>query len=124
VAVSSTAALPLPMIQLLRASTSVFASFAHDFEYYGIKDRTILEMTEEDPQLIAQCVFVACQEGIEVASAQFASRVPLHFNHYLRTIDTCLLKKQRYLDAAQSLLITAGRYGWSYDLVNFGEKQI
>jgi hypothetical protein len=124
VAVSSTAAQPLPMIQLLRAQTSVYASFAHDFEYYGIKDRTILEMTEEDPQRIAECIFIACQEGIEVASSRFACRVPLHFESYFSIIDNWVLKKYRYLDAARSLLITAGRYGWSRDLVSFGEKQI
>jgi hypothetical protein len=124
VAVSSTAAQPLPMVQLLRARTSVFASLAHDFEYYGIKDRAILEMTEEDPKRIAQCICIACQEGTEVASARFGSRVPLHFNHYFGVIQTYLLKKYRCLDAARSLLITAGRYGWSRDLVNFGEKHI
>jgi hypothetical protein len=70
----STAAKPLPMIQLLSESTSVFASFAHDMDYFGIKDRRVLEMTDEDPKRIASCIAAACNDGISSAMETYSAR--------------------------------------------------
>jgi hypothetical protein len=124
VAASSTAAKPLPMIQLLSASTSVFASFAHDFEYFGIKDRQILEMSDPDPQQIASCIASACTEGISTAIDRYDSRIPVRFDHYFGLIEQMLLAKHRSIDAAKSLMVTASRYGWRPDLVAFGQRRI
>ncbi|HUI22207.1 MAG TPA: hypothetical protein VLZ74_14335 [Methylocella sp.] len=124
VVASSTAARPLPMIQLLSASTSVFASFAHDFDYFGIKDRQILELTEEDPRHIAACIETTCTDGIAAAINIYDSRIPLRFDHYFGLITEMLLEKHCYVDAARSLICTAERYGWRPELVAFGQKHI
>jgi hypothetical protein len=124
VAACSTAAKPLPMMQLLSASTSVFASFAHDFEYFGITDRDILEMTDVDAQTIATCAATICRQGAKAAMLRFDHRIPVRFENYFWHIQQGLIKRHRYLDAARSLLITAERYGWTADLVNFGEAHI
>ena len=124
VAACSTAARPLPMIQLLSAATSVFASFAHDFEYFGIGGRPVLEMTNEDPCVIADCIATTCRDGIETAMVGFDGRVPVRFDHYFALIDQCLLKSYRFLDAARSLTVTAERYGWTRDLIDFGQTKI
>jgi hypothetical protein len=120
----STAAKPLPMIQLLSASTSVFASFAHDMDYFGIKDRQILEMTVEDPRHIAACIAAACNEGMSKAIDKYDARIPVKFNHYILLIEQMLLAHHRYIDAAKSLMVTAARYGWRPELVAFGKQRI
>lgn len=120
----STAAKPLPMIQLLSGSTSVFASFAHDMEYFGIEDRQILETTDEDPEHIASCIAVACRDGIGAAKQDYGSPIPVTFDHYFGLIEQMLLADHRYVDAARSLMTTAARYGWRRELVDFGTSRI
>lgn len=124
VAATSTAANPLPMIQLLSQSTSVYASFKHDFEYFGIEDRSILEMTREDPKYIAECIVQSCNEGADAAAERFAAPIAVRFDHYFAMIGSNLLRSFRYVDAARSLSVTAARYGWCRELIEFGQKQI
>lgn len=124
VAASSTAAKPLPMIQLLSASTSVFASFAHDYDYFNLKDRQILELTDEDPRRIAACIATACKQGISAAIDMYDSRIPVRFDHYFGLITQMLLDKHRYIDAARSLMCTAERYGWRPELVAFARNHV
>ncbi len=124
VAASSTASADIDMIILLKASTSVYASFAHDFEYFGIEDRTILEMTDERPQHIAECIAETCRHGIAAAMPTFDSRIPVRFDLYFGTIGNALLSRYRYLDAATSLLYTGHRYGWTRELIDFARKEV
>jgi hypothetical protein len=124
VAASSTASKPLPMVQLLSASTSVFASFAHDFEYFGITDRPIIEITNENPQYAADCIVSLCGEGFATANERFGERIPLNFHLYLSRLELCLTRDHRYIDAARSLMITAQRYGWAKELIDFGMHEI
>jgi hypothetical protein len=124
VAASSTASRPLPMILLLLDGTSVFASFAHDFEYFGVTRPPVIEITSEDPQIVAQCIEVTCRNGAESALTRFGGRIPVVFDHYFRLIESQLLARSRYLDAAQSLEHTAARYGWTNDLIDFGRTKI
>jgi GT2 family glycosyltransferase len=123
VAASSTSASKLPMIQLLSASTSVFASFAHDFEYFGIEDRDIFEITNEKPDVIAQAIVAACLRGMYNAEAEFGEPIPVKFDHYFGQL-AGLLTAFRFLDAAQSVQSTAHRYGWTNELIKFAENQI
>jgi hypothetical protein len=124
VVAGSTAAKPLPMIQLLSASTSVFASFAHDMEYFGITDREILEMTDEDPDHIAACIATACENGMAKAIDAYDSRISVAFDHYIGLIEMMLLANHRYLDAARSVITTVVRYGWRPELVDFARHKI
>ena len=124
VAASSTASQALPMIQLLKKSTSVYASFAHDFEYFEIKDRTILEMTNENPDSIAECFAAVCRQGIDAVFEDFDGRIPVKFDHYMKSIEQYLLARHRYIDGARSLMTTAQRYGWVDVLMEFGERRI
>jgi hypothetical protein len=124
VAATSSAAHPLPMIQLLSASTSVYASFAHDFKYFGLPHEQIVEMTRESPAIIATAIARACKEGIASAQSEFGESIPVRFEHYIELITLNLLKQLRYLDASQSLLSTVDRYGWSQPLRNFGMTRI
>lgn len=123
VVASSSASAKLPMIILLSGSTSVFASFAHDFEYFGIEDRQIFEITNEDPRYLAKYIASVCECGPAGVEAS-ESRVPVVFDHYLALIESCLLQRNRYIDAARSLMTTADRYGWTKELIEFGQNRI
>lgn len=123
VAATSTAAARLPMIQLLTRHTSVFASFAHDFEYFGLPNGHILEMTEEDPVRIAECIATVARDGMAIAHEKCGAPIPLDFNHYL-SLSSCLTGSHRYLDAAMSLTVTAKRYGWRPELLAYAREQV
>ena len=45
--------------------------------------------------------------------------MPLSFEWYLQLISSMLLERGQYVDAAHSLLVTAGRYGWHPELHRF-----
>jgi hypothetical protein len=120
----ATAAKPLPMIQLLSAATSVFASFAHDMDYFKIADRQILEITDENPDHIAACIAAACKDGMAKAIETYGSPISITFDHYLGLVQEMLLADHRYLDAARSLITTATRYGWRPELVDFAERLV
>jgi hypothetical protein len=124
VAASSTAARPLPMLLLLKKSTAMFASFAHDFEYFGIADRKVLETNDENPRRIAQRIARACTGGLDAAGTDEDGRIPIRFDHYFSALQSGLLDKMRYLDAAQSLLATAERYGWTAELIRFATDHV
>lgn len=124
VAATSTAARPLPNIQLLSESRSVFGCFSHDFDYWGLPNGHMLDMTEEDPGHIARCIVTACREGIVAARDGFGETIPVHFGYYVELIEMCLLQKHRYLDAAQSLLTTVERYGWHPRLAGFARDRL
>jgi hypothetical protein len=124
VVATSAASRKLPQIHVLAANTSMFASFAHDLEYFGLDASHIMETTEISPKSIAQAIVVALREGIDVARSQCGRPPPLNFEHYCNLIGASLLKRSRYLDAAQSLLTTVKRYGWQSDLRNFARLRI
>jgi len=121
---TSTAAKKLPFVLLLKADTSVFASFVHDFEYFGIEHPGIVEMTDEDPARIAACIALVASQGFAPALQEFGGKIPVTFDHYGEVIDSALLRQQRYLDAARSLMTTAARYGWTEDLIRLGTERI
>ncbi|AWK90196.1 glycosyltransferase family 9 protein [Azospirillum thermophilum] len=124
VAATSTAAQPLPNIQLLSRSRSVFGCFSHDFAYWGLPHGHMLDMTDENPERIARCIVTASRDGIGAAQAAYGETIPVRFDYYAELIEMCLIRQNRILDAAQSALTTAGRYGWQPDLAAFARERI
>jgi hypothetical protein len=120
VAATSGAAKPgLGNIQILNRASSMFASFKHDFEFFGIDNAHFLETTTIDPSGLARIVTTALRDGIAKARDRFEVTMPLDFTWYFRLIDTMLLANRCYTDAARSLMVTAGRYGWRPELSRF-----
>ena len=124
VATSSAAKPGLPNIQVLSASTSVYASFKHDFEFFGKDSSHFLEMTTDNPQKLAQAIAAVLRDGVPAAQTQFGQAIPLDFKWYFHLIDQMLLNRRDYIDAGRSLLTTAGRYGWRAELAGFGRTMI
>jgi len=119
-ATSGTAKPGLPNIQILRRYTSVYASFRHDFGYFGKPISQFMELTSEDPSHIHAAVLAALADGFEAAKTEFDDPVPLTFDWYIELISMMLVDTGRYVDAAHSLLVTAERYGWHPSLRRFG----
>jgi hypothetical protein len=111
---------PLPMIQLLKKSSSVFASFVHDFEHRGANTSEIIEMTECLPDKLVQCVTTAIAEGFEVSRERFHEKIPVNFNYYYLGVLKDLLYAGRIGPVLGSIRNTVSRYGmravfnWSF----------
>src|SRR3984885_13663661 len=65
----------VPNIQILKRSTSVYASFRHDFAHFGKPTGQFLELTTEDPDHLAK-VAVASLQDFAAAQAEFDDPVP------------------------------------------------
>lgn len=125
VAATSGAANPaLPTIQILSRSKSVFASFRHDFAYFGKPTGNFLEVTSEDPEHLSKVVLMALTDGFAAAQRMFDDPVPLTFEWYLHLISMMLVERGKYLDAVQSLLVTMERYGRRPELVQFARYHV
>jgi hypothetical protein len=114
----------IPNIQILRRYTSVYASFRHDFAYFGKPTCQFLELTSEDPDHLRAAVLTSLTDGFDTAKAEFDDPVPLTFDWYIDLITTMLIDAGRYVDAGHSLLVTAERYGWHPALRRFGRYSL
>ncbi len=94
---------PLPMIQLLRKKTGIYASFVRDYEYCGLKTDTIIEMTDCPPETVSSCIKMIFTESFEDARKKYHQKIHVHFRHYIRIVYIYLLKEGRYHDTVQSL---------------------
>lgn len=120
VAATSGVAKPaLPNIQVLKRSTSVYASFRHDFTYFGKPAGHFLELTNENPEHLAKVVVAALKNGFAAAKEEFDDPVPLNFLWYRQLISLMLLERGKYVDAVHSLLVTMERYGPHPELCTF-----
>jgi len=113
----------LPNIQILKRSTSVYASFRHDFEHFGKPTGQFLELTTEDPDHLAKVAGASLQD-FAAARAEFDDPVPLTFGWYRQLISLMLLERGKYVDAVHSVLVTAARYGWHPELRRFARHFI
>jgi len=122
-ATSGVAKAGLPNIQILKRSTSVYASFRHDFAHFGKPTGQFLELTTEDADHLGK-VAVAALRDFPAAQAEFDDPVPLTFGWYRELISLMLLERGKYVDAAHSVLVTAARYGWHPELRRFARHFI
>ncbi len=124
VAATSGAAEELPNIQLLSSHTSVYASFLHDFQYWGKPSTRFIEMGDASAKQVAGAIVTCCKEGLTAARDKFHNPLPVTFDFYLWFIDRRLVRNGCYVDALKSLTVTAQRYGWDEKLLNFGRKRV
>ncbi len=104
-------ATPLPMIQLLKRGTSVFASVLHDAEYFGLPTESILEMTDCTPEHLAACIAAALTEGFPAAKARFHERIPVFLDFYFFTFIRAQLIAMRPFTILSSIRHVYRRYG-------------
>jgi len=102
------------MIQLLKKSTSVFASFVHDYEYRGADTSKIIEMTDCSYDKLFLCTSTILSEGFEFARAKFHEQIPLNFDHYMNIMIQQLCYRKKIGTVVRSAVCTVKRYGFSF----------
>ncbi len=108
---SSDWASPLPTIQLLKRSTSVFASVLHDAEHFGLPTESILEMTDCTPAHLAVCIAAVLTDGFEAAKRKYHEQIPVCLDFYFFTFIRAQLIAFRPLAILSSLRHVYRRYG-------------
>jgi hypothetical protein len=114
----------LPNIQLLKEDTSVYASFFHDFEYWGKPSEHFTEMTDVDEIHVAKAIILTCLEGQDCCREKYHKPSILSFRLYKSLLEQWLIKNQKYMDAARSILVTSERYGWHPELHKFAIEKV
>ncbi len=106
----------LPMIQLLKADKSMYASFIYDHRYNGLPIDHIIEITDTTVDKVLSCILTIVNENFIIARSSFHQEIPLNFTFYFQTIAAVLyrrkLKQFRY-----SLFYTVKRYGLHPNLI-------
>jgi hypothetical protein len=101
---------PLPMVQLLKGKTCMYASFVHDHEYQGIPTDSIIEMTECSPDKLSECINVILTKGFVPARQKFHKRIRINFRNYVGIIVTTLLWEGKFKDTIISMRCAAKRW--------------
>lgn len=112
---------PIPTIQFLKGSTSIYASIIHDFAHWKLDTHNFIEMRDTTPQETAEAVIAICKEGFQSARSRLHQEPVLHFEHYTAAIIGYLINRGRFIDAAHSLFLVAERYGWHRDIISLGK---
>lgn len=121
-ATSGAAKQGLPNIQVLNRHTSVYASFRHDFAYFGKPTEQFMEITSTEEGHLKSAVLAAVNGGFAAAKAAYDDPVPLTFDWYYHMLKTMLLDQGRHVEAMHSVLVTAARYGWHPSLKLIGGR--
>ncbi|ABD41835.1 hypothetical protein Mhun_2128 [Methanospirillum hungatei JF-1] len=108
---------PLPMIQLIKKETSMYASFIYDHEYHGIQSDMIIEMSECTPSTLIDCIEMIFSQNFALSRLKYHQKIPLDFKYYATVISLELLQKRKYKDALLSLKFTIKRYGLKINLL-------
>ncbi len=88
---------PLPMIQVLNRSMSVFASMYHDAEYFGLPTDRIIEMTDSSEERLAECITLCLSGSFHEAQEKYHERIPVELNRYIEKFMRSVLRKGQYL---------------------------
>ncbi len=116
---TSTWAKPLPMIQLLRSSTGVYASMVHDAKYHELPTEAILELQECSPSDVCEVVKAIFDHGFSQARARYHTEMPLDFSWYCEMLKAGLMAHGRWPEVLQSVFYTRERFGSHLQLMQF-----
>ena len=120
VVATSQSAKVLPNIQLLNGNTSMYASFAQDWEYFGKPSDHFVEMHDVSPATLVDAVDTLVRDGLADCRKRYhRDSGEVSFDFYSTLIDRWLIQRMKYADAARSTLTTAARYGWHPALLRF-----
>lgn len=108
---------PLPMVQLLKKDTYMYASFVYDHTYQGLATNTILEMTDCSAQQLFQCIMTILTAGFDAAKMEYHEHIKLDFKFYSSTLIHEIVIRSKYRDAISSLLTVIKRYGLRSEVI-------
>ena len=104
-------AMRLPMIQLLKRETFVFASVLHDAEHFGLPTEHILEMTDCTPAHLADCIVAVLNESFASARARFHEQIPVRLDFYFKRFIRSQLIARHFRAVLGSFRCVVQRYG-------------
>jgi hypothetical protein len=112
---TSTWAKPLPMIQVLKGNTSVYASMIHDAEYFKLPSGHIIEIFDCTEMELAECIIESIGDFKE-AKMKYNRRPQVRLNHYFRFVLSVMVKgffKGHFFKGLKSFKTTYSRYGFA-----------
>jgi hypothetical protein len=101
----------LPTIQVLNATTSVFASLVHDAAYFHLPSDHIIEMTSCPEDHLARCIVDACTRDFAGVRREFHEEIPVDLSFYWERFMLSVLKTGDVLSVLRSLRHVLRRYG-------------
>jgi len=114
----------LPVVQMLSADTALYASFARDFDYWGLSSERFIESYDPNPEHMADMIKDVCRNGVCQAKTRWHQPVPLTFDFYLNLAPRPLLAQGHAEAAAHSLLLAGKRFGWNETLDSFAATEL
>ncbi len=114
----------LPVVQLIGADTALYASFARDFDYWGLGSERFIETYDADPGRMASMLADVCRHGVDQVKERWHKPVPMTFAFYLDMGPRALLAQHQPEAAAHSLLLTGRRFGWNETLERFTRTEL
>ena len=100
----------LPMIQLLKADKSMYASFIYDHKYHGLSTDHIIEITDTSAEKVLLCILTVINEGFTIARSRFHQEIALNFTFYFQTI-AAVLYRRKLRQFRYYLIYTVKTYG-------------
>ena len=113
---TSTWAKPLPKIQMLSSQCAMFASSAHDYQYFDLPASHVIEMFDADIERLVGCFVSFLEHGWENTRAIYHEDPPISFSFYLDFAKSNLLSFYDFFGFCVSLRHVVDRYGWQPDL--------
>ena len=83
---------PLPMIQLINPTSFWFASFVHDYKYWGLNVNSIIEMSTCSENKLYDCISSTIKEGFELSHRKFNEQIPIQFNTFITLLFSFIYK--------------------------------
>jgi hypothetical protein len=107
---------PLPMVQLIEPNSFWFASVIHDYKYWGLNTDHIIEITNELPEKIVDCLIAILVTGFCEAKLLFHEHIPVPFDSYVIIVSQ-FLRQQHYGKAVKLLRNNIHRHGFVPQLI-------
>ncbi len=106
---------PLPMVQLISSKAQWFASFIHDFQYWGLDVEHIIEMSDCPAEGLFACVNTIIVHGFKQAKTEFHQKIAVSFTGFRRILIT-LLDDNAYKKAHGFVRMYFKKYGLNPNL--------
>jgi ADP-heptose:LPS heptosyltransferase len=107
---------PLPMVQLLKKETCMYASFVCDHTYHGLSTDSIIEMTECSANTLSQCIEDILNENFGIAHQKYHEKIGVSFKYYADVMAPLLFQKGKSRDLISSLKCMIKKYGFHIQL--------
>lgn len=112
---SSDWAKPLPTVQVLYRSTSVYASMHHDAEYFGLPTEKIIEVKDCGAEYLAGCIYESLTGDFSAVKKKYHEDVDVEINYYMKFVLSVMIKgffRGHFFKGLKSFGRVKHRYGW------------